>query len=82
MFLGMQEFDFLQILITFAKISQFSVKVVNNTAASAAQSAKCILLHAYTRTTASNQLREYKKTSYSFLTSWHNSIFSHKLRTD
>jgi len=33
---------------------------VNKTAASATQSAKCILLHAYSRTTASSQLRENK----------------------
>jgi len=31
---------------------------VNKTAASAAQVAKCILLHTYSRTTASSQLRE------------------------
>jgi len=35
---------------------------VNKTAASAAQLAKCILLHAYSRTTASSQqLRENKQ---------------------
>jgi len=34
---------------------------VNKTAASDAQSAKCILLHAYSRTTASSQLRENKQ---------------------
>jgi len=34
---------------------------VNKTAASAAQLAKCILLHAYSRTTASIQLHENKK---------------------
>jgi len=34
---------------------------VNKTAASAAQSAECILLHAYSRTTASFQLRENKQ---------------------
>jgi len=34
---------------------------VNKTAASAAQLAKCILLHAYSRTTASFQLRENKQ---------------------
>jgi len=34
---------------------------VNKTAASAAQLAKCILLHAYSRETASFQLRENKK---------------------
>jgi len=31
---------------------KFSIKVVNKTAASAAQIAKCILLHAYSCTTA------------------------------
>jgi len=56
---------------------------VDKPAASAAQSEKCILLHAYSRTTASSQLRETTKTtSYSFLTSWHNSNFGSKLRTD
>jgi len=34
---------------------------VDKTAASAAHSAKCILLHAYSRTTASFQLRENKQ---------------------
>jgi len=34
---------------------------VNKTAASAAQLTKCILLHTYSRTTASSQLRENKK---------------------
>jgi len=33
---------------------------VNKTAVSAVQFAKCILLHAYSRTTASSQLRENK----------------------
>jgi len=38
---------------------------VNKTAASATQLAKCILLHAYSRITASFQLRENKqKTSW------------------
>jgi len=32
---------------------KFLIKVVNKTATSAAQLAKCILLHAYSRTTAS-----------------------------
>jgi len=40
---------------------KLSVQVVNKTAASAAQSAKSILLHAYSRTTASFQLRENKQ---------------------
>jgi len=34
---------------------------MNKTAASATQLAKCILLHAYSRTTASSQLRENKQ---------------------
>jgi len=38
---------------------------VNKTAANAAQSAKCILLHAYSRTTASSQLRENKQKLHS-----------------
>jgi len=37
---------------------------VNKTAASAAQLIKCILLHAYSRTTASLQLRENKQKLY------------------
>jgi len=48
---------------------------VNKTAASATQLAKRILLHAYSRTAASFQLRENKQKLHSFLTSWHNSIF-------
>jgi len=46
---------------------KFSVKVVYKTAASAAQLAKCILLHASSRTTTSFQLRENKQKLYSFL---------------
>jgi len=38
---------------------------MNKTAASAAQFVKCILLHAYTRTTASSQPRENKQKLYS-----------------
>jgi len=37
---------------------KFWVQVVNKTAASVAQLAKCILFYAYSRTTASSQLRE------------------------
>jgi len=48
---------------------------VNKTAASAAPSAKCILLHAYSRTTASSQLRENKQMLNSRFNSWHSSIF-------
>jgi len=55
---------------------------VNKTAATAAQSAKCILLHVYSRTTAGSQLRENKQTLNSWFNSWHNSILSYKLRTD
>jgi len=38
---------------------------VYKTAASAAQLAKCILLHVYSRTTASSQLRESKQKLHS-----------------
>jgi len=58
---------------------------VNKTAVSAAESAKCILLHAYLRTTASYQLRENKQILYlvaDLTDSWHNSIFGYKLRTN
>jgi len=41
---------------------KFSVKVANKTAASTAQFPKCMLLHAYSHTTASFQLRENKQT--------------------
>jgi len=44
---------------------KFSVKVVNKAAASTAQLAKCILLYAYSRTTASSQLFENKQILYS-----------------
>jgi len=44
---------------------KFSVKVVSKTAASAAQLAKCILLHAYSRTTASSQLRKNRQKLHS-----------------
>jgi len=54
---------------------------VNKTAASDAQLAKCILLHVYSRTTASFQLLENKQKLHSFLTSWHNRI-GYKLRTN
>jgi len=40
---------------------EFSVKVVNKTAASTAQLAKYILLHAYLGATAISQLRENKQ---------------------
>jgi len=49
---------------------KFSIKVVNKAAASAAQLTKCILLHAYSRTTASFQLQENKqKLHIAYLTS-------------
>jgi len=38
---------------------------MHKTAASAAQSAKCILLHAYSRTTTSSHLRENKQKLHS-----------------
>jgi len=47
---------------------------VNKTAASAAQLAKYILLHAYSRTTAAPTLRAQTKLHTAYLTSWHNSI--------
>jgi len=62
---------------------KFSIKVLmNKTAASVAQLTKCILLHAYSRTTFSSQLRENKKNFIAYLTSWHNSNLGYKLRTD
>jgi len=55
---------------------------VNKTAANIAQLTKCILLHVYSRTTASYQLRENEqKLHIACLTSWHNNIFGYKLRT-
>jgi len=44
---------------------------VNKSAASAAQLAKCILLHAYSRISASSQLRENKQKHISLIRSWH-----------
>jgi len=55
---------------------------MNKTAASITQFAMCILHHAYSRTTASFQLYEHNKNFIACLTSWHNSIFGSKLRTD
>jgi len=40
---------------------------VNKTAASSTQLAKCFLLHAYSRTTASSQLRENKQNVISLI---------------
>jgi len=55
---------------------------VNKTAACAAHRVKCILLHAYSRTTASFQLRENKqKLHISLFNNWHNNISGYKLRT-
>jgi len=56
---------------------------VNKTAASATQFAKCILLQAHSCTNCSSQLHKHKqKLHILYLTSWHNSIFGYKLRTD
>jgi len=55
---------------------------VIKTAVNATQFAKCILLHAYSHTTASSQLGENKqelRTAY--LSSWRKSILGYKLRT-
>jgi len=55
---------------------------MNKTAASAIQFAKRILIHAFSHTTASSQLREHKqKLHIAYSTSWNNSIFGYKLRT-
>jgi len=55
---------------------------VNKTTESAAQLAKCILLHVYSRTTASFQLREKKRKRHSIFSKLAYSIFGYKLRTD
>jgi len=47
------------------KVSNFQLKYNEKTAASAAQFAKCILLHAYSSTTASSHLRENKQNLHS-----------------
>jgi len=53
---------------------------VNKAAASAAQLAKCNLLHA---SACSSQLHKNKqKLHIAYLTSWNNSINGYKLRTD
>jgi len=52
---------------------------VYKTAANAVQLAKCILLHAYSSTTVSPQLRKNKQIINSWFNSWQNSIFGHKL---
>jgi len=48
---------------------------VSKTAACAAQLAKCILLHAYSRTTAATNFANTNKNFIAYLTSWHNSAF-------
>jgi len=56
---------------------------VNKTATSASKLARCILIHAYTHVQlASSRMREKKRNFMAYLTSWHNSIFGSKLRTD
>jgi len=46
-------------------VSNFQLKYSNKATANAAQLAKCILLHVYSRTTASSQLRENKQKLHS-----------------
>jgi len=62
---------------------KFSIEVVNRTAAaSTTQLAKSILLHAYSRTTASSKPRENtEKLQIAYLTSWHDNILGYKSRT-
>jgi len=55
---------------------------VNKTASSAAQFAKDILLHTYSRTASSQLCKNKQKLHIAYLKSWHNSIFGYKLRTD
>jgi len=56
---------------------------VNKTAADASPLAKCILLHASARTNvAPSCTRTKQKLHIAYLTSWNNSIFGYKLRTD
>jgi len=52
---------------------------VNKTAASVAQIAKLILLHAYSQLLAPSCERT-NRNFIAYLTSWHNSIFGYKLR--
>jgi len=54
---------------------------VNKIAASAAQLAKCILLYAYSRATASFQLHENKLKLYSLFNKLAYQIFGYTLRT-
>jgi len=61
---------------------KFSVEVVNKTAASAAQLAKCILLHVVIHVQLlAPSCERTNKNFIAYLTSWHNSIFDYKLRT-
>jgi len=55
---------------------------MNKTTASAAQLAKCISLHTYSRTTAAPSCLSTKNLHIAYLTSWHNIIYGYKLRTD
>jgi len=57
---------------------------VNKIAASAVQIAECILLHAYSRTTATvaPSCARTNKNFIAYLTSWHYSNFGYKLTTD
>jgi len=51
---------------------------VNKAAASAAQFAKCILFHTYSRTTAAPSCAKQTKTyNLQYVTSWHSSIFGY-----
>jgi len=54
---------------------------VNKTAASAAQLAKCILLHAYSRRTASSQQREHNQKLRIVFNKLALQYFGYKLRT-
>jgi len=56
---------------------------MNKTTASAAQLAKCILLHAYIHVhLIAPGCARTSKNFLDYLTSWHNSIFGYKLRRD
>jgi len=55
---------------------------VNKTAASEPQLEKCILLPAYSRTAVAPSCASTNKNFIAYLTSWHNSIFGYKLRTN
>jgi len=51
------------------------IKVMYKTAASAAQFAKCLLLHTYLHTTVTRSCMSTNKLHIAYLISWHNSIF-------